>query len=43
MDANRISSVSRADSLKKMGKFWDNHDFTEFDDSAAHDVEFTVT
>lgn len=42
MDANR-SSISKADSLEKMGEFWDKHDFTEFDDPSAPDVEFHVT
>lgn len=43
MDANRLSSISQADSLEKMGEFWDTHDFTDFDDPNAPDVEFTVT
>jgi len=43
MDANRLSSISKADSLEKMGEFWDTHDFTEFDDPNAPDVEFTIT
>jgi hypothetical protein len=43
MDANKkISSTSQADSLKKMGEFWDTHDFTEFD-SDTPDVKFDVT
>ncbi|MCP3963541.1 MAG: hypothetical protein GY719_37370 [bacterium] len=42
MGENRLSSVSRADSLEKMGEFWDQHDFTDFDDATASDVEFTV-
>lgn len=43
MDANKPrSSTSKADSLKKMGEFWDNHDFTEFDTDAP-DVKFDVT
>ncbi len=42
MGKSRLSSVSRADSLEKMGEFWDQHDFTEFDDSAKPDAEFTV-
>ncbi len=37
------SSVSKADSPEKMGEFWDKHDFTEFDDPNAPDVEFDVT
>ena len=42
MDTNR-SSISKTDSLEKMGEFWDKHDFTEFDDPNAPDVEFDVT
>ncbi len=42
MGESKLSSVSRADSLDKMGEFWDQHDFTGFDDAAAPDVEFTV-
>jgi CopG antitoxin of type II toxin-antitoxin system len=42
MPANR-SSVSKTNSLKKMGEFWDKHDFTEFDDPKAPDVKFRVT
>ncbi len=43
MDANRLSSISRVDSLEKMGAFWDTHDFTDFDNPDAPDVEFTIT
>ena len=43
MDANRLSSISKADSLEKMGEFWDTRDFTDFDDPNAPDVEFTIT
>lgn len=42
MPANK-SSVSKANSLKKMGEFWDKHDFTEFDDPDSPDIEFHVT
>lgn len=42
MSANK-SSVSKANSLEKMGEFWDKHDFTEFDDPNAPDAEFRVT
>ncbi|MFZ5822633.1 MAG: hypothetical protein ACOYYJ_22290 [Chloroflexota bacterium] len=42
MDANKkTSSLSKANSLAKMGEFWDIHDFTEFD-SDAPDVKFDV-
>ena len=39
MPANK-SSVSKTNSLEKMGEFWDKRDFTEFDDPNAPDVEF---
>jgi len=42
MDANRLSSISKADTLAKMGEFWDTHDFTDFDTDTP-DVEFQVT
>jgi len=42
MPANK-SSTSKTNSLEKMGEFWDKHDFTEFDDPNASDVEFDVT
>lgn len=43
MDANkRSSSTSKADTLEKIGEFWDTHDFTEHDTDTP-DVEFTVT
>jgi hypothetical protein len=28
--------------LERMGEFWDRHDFTDFDDPTAPDVEVTV-
>jgi hypothetical protein len=37
------SSVSKANSPEKMGEFWDKHDFTEFDDPSASDVDFQIT
>jgi hypothetical protein len=42
MAENRLSSISQADSLEKMGEFWDTHDFTQFDTDAP-DVEFTIS
>jgi hypothetical protein len=43
MDTNKkTSSLSKANSLEKMGEYWDNNDFTEFD-SAPPDVKFDVT
>jgi len=43
MNANRLSSISQADTDEKIGAFWDAHDFTDFDDPAAPDVEFGIT
>lgn len=31
------------DTLEKMGEFWDTHDFTDFDDPNAPDIEFDVS
>jgi hypothetical protein len=42
MEENGVSSVSKADTLEKMGEFWDTHDFTDFDDLRVPDVEFEV-
>jgi len=42
MAENSVSSISQADSLAKMGEFWDTHDFTQFDTDAP-DVEFTIS
>lgn len=42
MAANRVSSISQADSLEKMGEFWDTHDFTDFDHLTTPDVEFQI-
>lgn len=42
MDGNKVSSISKADTLEKMGEFWDTHDFTDFDTDAP-DVEVKVT
>lgn len=41
MNANKISSISQADTDEKIGDFWDNHDFSDFDTDAP-DVEFEV-
>lgn len=43
MENSKRSRVSQADTLEKMGEFWDTHDFTDFDDAKAPDVEFDVT
>ena len=42
MDENRLSSISKADSLEKMGEFWDTHDFVDYDTDAP-DVGFKIT
>ena len=42
MAANK-SSISKSDDLEKMGEFWDRHDFTEFDDPSALDIDFHVS
>ena len=39
MDANRLSSISQADTDEGMGEFWDTHDFTEFDNPDLPDVK----
>ena len=39
MGANRVSSISQAETLEKIGEFWDTHDFTDFDNLATPDVE----
>ena len=43
MAANRLSSISKADTLEKMGEFWDTHDFTECDNPDVPDVEFKIS
>jgi hypothetical protein len=39
----KLSSVSKANSVDKIGEFWDHHDFTDYDNPGAPDVDFTVT
>lgn len=41
MDANKFSSISKANSDEIIGEFWDNNDFTDFDTDAP-DVEFEI-
>lgn len=41
MDANKLSSISQADTDEKIGEFLNNHDFSDFDTDAP-DVEFKV-
>ena len=43
MAENKSSTISKANTLEEMGEFWDEHDFTEFDDPDAPDVEFDIT
>ena len=43
MDANKLSSISQANTDEKIGEFWDTHDFTEFDHPNASDVKFEIT
>jgi hypothetical protein len=43
MDANKLSSLSRADTDEKIGEFWDTHDFTKYDDPSAPDIEFETS
>lgn len=42
MGTSKLSSISQSDSLERMGEFWDNHDFTDFDAPEAPDVEFEI-
>jgi hypothetical protein len=43
MAENKVSSISKANTLEEMGHFWDEHDFAEYDDPDVPDVEFEVT
>ncbi len=43
MDADKLSSISQADTDEGMGEFWDTHDFTEFDNPDLPDVRFIMT
>jgi hypothetical protein len=36
------SSISNAETLEKMGEFWDTHDFTDLDTDTP-DVEFEIS
>lgn len=42
MGVNKVSSISHADTLEKMGEFWDSHDFTDFDNPETPDNEFLI-
>ncbi|MGE0085308.1 MAG: CopG family antitoxin [Desulfococcaceae bacterium] len=39
---NKVSSISKADSLEKIGEFWDTHDFADFDTDCP-DVTFDIS
>jgi hypothetical protein len=43
MDENKRSPISQAESDEQIGEFWDTHDFTDFDNPNAPDVELTFT
>ena len=43
MNVNKLSTISKAGTDEAIGAFWDEHDFTEFDDPNAPDVEFEFT
>ncbi len=43
MEKNNLSSISKADTYEKIGEFWDSHDFTDYDDANASDVEFEIS
>ena len=40
--AGNKSSISQAVSYEAMGEFWDEHDFTDFDDPDRADVTFEI-
>lgn len=37
----KISSISKVKTYEEMGEFWDNHEFTEFQDQ-VHEVKMDV-
>lgn len=39
MDADRLSSISRADTLEEIGDFWDTHSLDDYWNQ-THEVEF---
>ena len=43
MGKNKLSSISKTDNLEKMGEFWDENNFTDFDDPKATDAEFQIS
>ena len=42
MERNKYSEISQTDTDEKIGEFWDNHDFTDFDTDAP-DIEFEIS
>ena len=42
MGVKKVSSLSQAETLEKMGEFWDSHDFTDFDNPETPDVELQI-
>ena len=38
MDANKLSTSSKAGADEAIGAFWDEHDFIDYDDPNARDV-----
>lgn len=42
MDASKLVGLSEAEAYQKIGEFWDTHDFTDFDNPDAPDVEFEI-
>ena len=42
MDENKSSSISKSNSLEKIGEFWDTHEFTDYDTDIP-DIELKVT
>lgn len=42
MAESKHTSISRAENYAAIGEFWDEHDFTDFDDLDRPDVEFEI-
>ncbi len=40
--AKNKTSISEASSYEAIGEFWDNHDFTNFDNPNQPDVQFDI-
>jgi hypothetical protein len=40
--AENKTSISQASSYESIGEFWDEHDFTNFDDANQPDVNFDI-